>query len=146
MPALWFLLAILAFTSIMFGYDQNSQNDTLNDGELAAVAGNMLVYRNSVSAYASANPAVTGAISDATLGLPNWYRRHQSIGNFISGGRSYVFYMANDLPGLEGLLYERTQSLATGINSGGVLLSPSRGNTGITLPAQVPDRAVVLVQ
>lgn len=146
MHPLSLLIALFIFSAFIFGASQKSQNEILATGELAAVAGNMLVYRNAVARYAAANPLASGAIADASLGLPSWYRKHTSLGNYINTGRSYVYYFGGDVPGLAGALHAKTESAAVGVNAGGILNTPANGNTGIALPAQVPAQAVVIIQ
>ena len=145
MPIIGSLLILLILFASLFGSNQAHQKQTLQEAEIDAVAGNLMIYRNVVSAYAEANPTTTGAVADATLGLPTWYQRQPGMGNYLVGGKSYVFY-TTILPGLVGTLAERSQSMSIGINSGGWLRSPIAGNTGIPLPAQVPQSAVVIIQ
>lgn len=145
MSAIGYLLVILIVFSAMFGSDQANQNRILQEAEVDAVAGNLMVYRNIVTAYAEANPTAIGTIEDITLGLPTWYQRQPGMSNFLAGGKSYVFYTGS-LPGLISNLAGRIESMSVGTNSGGVLTSPKAGNTGIPLPAQVPQSAVVIVQ
>lgn len=147
MPIIWFLCAIMIFSAVIFSEDQHSQSTILQNSELSAVAGNMLVFRNSVTSYAAAHPAVTGTVADADLSLPAWYKRNTSVSNFVSGGHSYVYYTGNDLAGLTSVLYNKTDhSSNVGTNKSGALHNPKKGNTGIVLPVQIPDQAVVIIQ
>jgi len=50
------------------------------------------------------------------------------------------------LPGLVGELARRTESVNVGTNQNGVLLAPNMANMGVTLPAQIPNGSVVLIQ
>lgn len=145
MPIIGSLLVLLIVFATIFSSNQAHQKQTLQEAEIEAVAGNFMIYRNIVSAYAESNPAMTGAVTDLSLGLPTWYQRQPGMGNYLVGGKSYVF-LTTALPGLVGTLAERSQSMGVGINSGGWLKSPIAGNTGIPLPAQVPQSAVVIVQ
>lgn len=146
MHPLALLVALMSLSALIFSVTQTSKVETITSGELAAVTGNMLVYRNAVAKYATNNPLASGSIADSALGLPTWYRKHASLGNYISTGRTYVFYTGGDLPGLVGSLHAKTESAAVGVNSSGALTTPTRGDTGIALPAGVPNQAVVLLQ
>lgn len=146
MHPLGYLVAILSLTALIFSSMQTSKEGIIASGDMAAVTSNMLTYRNAVARYALNNPLATGVIADTALGLPAWYRKHGSLGNYVIAGRSYVFYSGGDMPGLAGAIYAKTESAAVGINASGVLNTPTRGNTGIALPAQVPNQAVVILQ
>lgn len=146
MHPLGYLIAVLSLTALIFSSMQKSKEEILASGDLAAVTSNMLTYRNAVARYALNNPLATGVIADTALGLPAWYRKHGSLGNYVSAGRSYVFYSGGDMPGLAGAVYAKTESAAVGVNASGMLNTPTRGNTGIALPTQVPNQAVVILQ
>lgn len=145
MPLLYLLLALMFSLSVIAQAEKTSKNRDMAVAEVKAVSGSMLLYRNLVASYASANPAQTGSVSDASLSLPNWYVRNPGFGNYVSPGSSYVFY-TESLPGLVGELAKRTESTNVGINRNGVLTAPNKVNSGIVLPAQIPNGAVVLVQ
>ncbi|WP_080593292.1 type IV pilus biogenesis protein PilM [Pseudomonas fluorescens] len=145
MPLLYLLLALMFSLSVMSHVEKTSKNRGMAVAEIEAVSGSMLLYRNLVASYASANPAQSGSVSDASLSMPNWYVKNPGFGNFITPGGSYVFY-TQSLPGLVGALAKKTESTNVGVNQNGVLISPNKVNPGIVLPAQIPNGAVVLVQ
>lgn len=145
MPVIGYLLILLIVFACLLNTDQARQEQMLRQAEINAVAGNLMVYRNVVSAFSEANPAFVGTATDAVLGLPTWYRRQPGMGNYLSNGKSYVFYTL-PLPGLVGSLADRSHSISVGTNSGGVLVTPVAGNTGIPVPAQIPATAVVIIQ
>lgn len=145
MPLLYLLLALMFSLSVVTQAEKTSKNRDMAVAEVKAVSGSMLLYRNLVASYASANPAQTGSVSDTSLSLPNWYVRNPGFGNYVSPGSSYVFYTGS-LPGLVGELAKRTESTNVGINQNGVLIAPNKVNSGVVLPAQIPNGAVVLVQ
>jgi hypothetical protein len=146
MHPIGYLVAIFSLSALIFSSMQKSKEEIIVSGDLAAVTSNVLTYRNAVARYALNNPLASGVIADTSLGLPSWYRKHGSLGNYVSAGRSYVFYTGGDMPGLVGAIYAKTESTAVGTNASGVLNTPARGNTGIALPAQVPNQAVVILQ
>lgn len=144
MPLLWFLFAVMFFSAVNFNSDQTVHNQSMAVTEVVAVSSSMLVYRNVVTTYASANPGITGSVPDVVLNLPSWYVKHPYVSNYISAGKSYVFF-SQPLAGLAGELALRTESINVGTNQNGVLLAPN-GYSGIVLPAQIPSGSVVLIQ
>ncbi|WP_375122201.1 type IV pilus biogenesis protein PilM [Pseudomonas sp. LW8] len=145
MPLLYLLLALMFSLSVSSQAEKTYKNRGMTAAEVKAVSDSLMLYRNFVASYAVANPTQTGSVSDASLSLPNWYIRNPGFGNYISPGSSYVFY-AQSLPGLVGHLAKRTESTNVGVNQNGVLIAPNKINSGILLPAQIPNGAVVLVQ
>lgn len=145
MPAIGYLLTLMIVFSVLFSSAQTDQNLKLAQSEVEAAAENMMVYRNAVASFASSNPAVVGSVSDASMGLPAWYIKSPSLGNYVIAGRSFVYFNAR-MPGLVDALAQRTESMNVGTNAGGVLYSPTAGNTGIALPGQIPVSAVVINQ
>lgn len=139
------LVTLLLVASGLFGAGQLQQNRRLSDAEVVALAGNMLVYRNAVSAYAETNPGFAGSAADSALGLPAWYSKAPGLANYLASGKSYVF-LPEALPGLVGTLARKSESISVGTNVGGLLQSPTAATTGIPLPAQVPLAAVVIIQ
>lgn len=145
MPLLYLLLALMFSVSVMSQVEKTSKNRGMAVAEVKVVSGSMLLYRNLVDSYASANPTQTGSVSDASLSMPNWYVKNPGLGNYITPGGSYVYY-TQQLPGLVGELAKRTESTNVGVNQNGVLIAPNKVNSGIVLPAQIPNGSVVLVQ
>ena len=145
MPVLWLLFAVLLSAAVFFDSEQTTLTRNLAVTEISAVSSSMLVYRNIVANYAYANPAMTGSAPDVLLTLPNWYVRPPSLSNYISAGKSYVFF-SEPLPGLAGELARRTESTNVGLNQNGVLWVPNKANSGIVLPAQIPNGSVVIIQ
>lgn len=146
MSPLYHLVAIMSLGALVFGVVTTTEDTTIRNGDLDAIATNVLIYRNAVSRYAQNNPLANGSIADSVLALPAWYRKNGALGNYVSSGRSYVFYTGLDVPGLAGVLQEKTESVAVGVNAAGVFRSTGAGNTGIALPAQVPVDSVVILQ
>ncbi|WP_440057898.1 type IV pilus biogenesis protein PilM [Pseudomonas fragariae (ex Marin et al. 2024)] len=145
MPMLGFLLALFFIVAALSGSEGVERNQMSLRAESEAIAGSMLVYRNYVSLYAVNNPAASGVIPDSALGLPAWYLRPTYLSNYVSAGKSYVYYTAF-VPGLAGAISASTGSINVGTNSGGVLNSSSNGQSIIVLPGQVPVSSVVIVQ
>lgn len=145
MPMLGLLLTLFIVVAALSGTESLDSHQVSVAAEYEAIAGNMLVYRGFVSQYAVNNPTVSGAISDSALGLPSWFIRSQYLSNYVAAGKSYVFYSAF-VPGLASSIADTTASMNVGTNSGGMLNSPGKGQTGIVLPSQVPQSSVVIIQ
>ncbi|MNJ65659.1 PilM [compost metagenome] len=66
------------------------------------------------------------------------------MSNYVVGGKVYVYYSGR--AELASVIANRTESLTVGVNRGGVLMHPQAGNTGIALPAVIPESSVVIMQ
>ncbi|KJS79129.1 MAG: hypothetical protein JL55_13690 [Pseudomonas sp. BICA1-14] len=116
--------------------------DTETQGEIAAIAGSMQVYKGAVAAYQASNPAASGTVADAQLGLPTWYVKAPGISHVIQAGKAYVFY-SQPKAGLAELLLKRTDNaLTVGIKQSGNLVNPRQGVIS-SLPSAIPDGSVV---
>ena len=140
------LFAVIGY----FGYIQ-FQNITAteqfnNSSEVAAIAGNMLVYRGAVLDYAKANTGFTGTIGDSNLTtLPSWYVHMAGVNNYINAGVAYIYY-TNPNQALAYRLVKQTQSYNAGIQRSGFLYNPLGGVSVIPVPTpQIPEGAVVYI-
>lgn len=142
----WLMSIAFVFTMLFSAVMQKNVDDMLAEkttAEASAIASSMMVYQNYVRVYAINNPAATGSISDAALGLPTWYIKSSSVANYVTAGRAYV-YVVNPPVGLVSQLQVASQnSLNVGVNMSGALVGPVGGATGITVPAAIPSGAVV---
>lgn len=145
MPVIWLLLALMFSVSAWNEIVNSDERTVIEQGEVLAISESMLVYRSYVASFAQANPSFSGQVSNAQASIPNWYTRPASLSNYVTSGRSYIFY-SGQLSGLAGALAKKLESTTVGKNVGGVLHSPNTGNTGIALPAQVPVSSTVIVQ
>lgn len=145
MPLVWVLLIVTLSISFLSNSQQVDQGRNSSFEDVSATSVSMLVYRNLVAEYASSNPAFVGVVSDTSLLFPSWYVKPLNLSNYISTGKSYTFYPGT-LPGLVGELARQTESVNVGTNQNGVLVAPNMANSGITLPAQIPNGSVVLIQ
>ncbi|KAG0759691.1 hypothetical protein G6F24_008885 [Rhizopus arrhizus] len=134
----WTLFAILGLAASVFLGNIQDWRDTETQGEIAAIAGSMQVYRGAVAAYQASNPAASGTVADTQLGLPTWYVKAPGISNVIQAGKVYVFY-SQPKPGLAEALLKRTDNaLTVGIKQSGNLVNPRRGVVA-SLPSAIPD-------
>lgn len=129
----------------MSNSEQSVQDRNSAVADVTRISVSILVYRNAVAEYAYSNPAFVGIVSDALLNLPSWYVKPPNLSNYIFNTKSYSFYTGS-LPGLAGELARQTESIHVGTNQNGVLLAPNMVNSGIALPAQIPNGSVVLIQ
>lgn len=144
------LTGFIAVVFIVMGgifADFNTQSIQANaDAETQVIAGNMMVYRNAVLAYAEANPGVTGQVSDSNLALPAWFAHVNGVANYVNAGKGYVFY-PNSQNGLAyTILKMSNNSINVGIDQNGYVVSPLplSGPSTIPVPAAIPNGAVVI--
>jgi|SRR5581483_6788834 len=116
----------------------------------AALAANFLQYRNAVIEYVEQNPGFAGSVSTTTLVngglLPSGYRAIGNWTNQTASGQTVV-YGSMPMDGVASVLEQSDGDYSIGINNAGRLFSPLYGDTGITVPAYVPNNwAVSIVQ
>lgn len=114
-------------------------------------ADNFLGYRRAVLDFREANPGYNGSATASQLAAYAYWGDtfEAGLGNLISGGRVYVWQAPPFLPGEAQALSNKLHgSYSVGIKRGGTLWT-QRGqfvtNTGITLPASIPEGALVTV-
>lgn len=137
------ILALIA-GGVMFS--SQTRMSEMRDLHSQAVASNLTVYSGFVSAYVSANPSVSGPVSDGSLNLPGWFFKHPHVRAFRQGTTTFVY--VTDLPHwqLESLVAHYASSdpfdARYGINRSGSLRLP--GNQSFQVPGQVPNGAFVV--
>lgn len=112
-------------------------------------ATSILAYRESVINYMNANPGFTGSVPDTSL-TPIWGNvRDLRWTNVVSGGALYVYETVANSPNTSLMLdqlYQKTaKSFMVGRNVSGILVSAKGFATGITVPAAVPNGALLIV-
>lgn len=145
MPLLWVMIAILLSVASLSSSEKTTQSGDVLVSETKAISGSILLYRNYIARYVELNPTFVGEIPEDFLSLPVWYVKPYGLSNYVMIGVIYVFY-EQPLPGLVGELTRRTESINVGANRNGYLVSPSNPNSGLALPAQIPNGSVVLMQ
>lgn len=145
---MWFYWAVftvlLLVTSLSLQY-QNDSTKFSDQASLDSLSRSMLVYRSAVAEYAKQNPGYIGTPADSALALPSWFVKPSGVSAYLTAGQSYTFIAAPVVSGLPAALFERTESIAVGVNRSGILISPSSGQTSITIPSSIPEGAVVTV-
>jgi hypothetical protein len=107
----------------------------------------MATYRAAVLEMARAQPGFEGPVRDDALSLPAWWRSRPELKATVEG-RLVAVYLGDgaDRTGvLQEMLRLAAGSILVGLadRASGTLHSPSLGDTGITLPPEVPDGAPV---
>lgn len=114
-----------------------------------AGATSLLAYRESVINYLNANPGFIGSVPDSSL-TPIWgYVRDTRWTNVVSNGTLYVYEAIARSPNTslvqEKLYRKSASSFMVGRNQSGALVSANGFATGISVPAAVPNGALVFV-
>ncbi|MBF4990970.1 type IV pilus biogenesis protein PilM [Methylophilus sp. QUAN] len=144
---------VLAFISIATVYSvveiPKKENETyMVAADVSAL--NFIAYRSAVSNYLSANPSATGTIADTDL-APYWepgYIRNANWTNWVNGSLVYVYSTTTLTSGTLNKIFERSNSSAligTKSPATGRLISANGLDTGIALPAGIPNSALVMM-
>lgn len=140
-------VALISFYSVSM-MSSDAEATTRITADSSAV--NFMAYRNTVVKYYQANPAATGVIADATL-AGFWYPgyiRDPNWTNLIVSGQLYVFSTVAVNPMVLDDLYSKSSNnvlLGTKNAVTGRLQSANGFDTGINLPAAIPNGAMVLM-
>ncbi|OLU25498.1 pilM protein [Pseudomonas sp. PA15(2017)] len=140
----WIVLTFLVISAGILSHVQYQDVVTSEQASIDALSRSLLVYRSAAAEYARLNPAFTGTPNDAALSFPAWYHKPAGLHASILGGATYTYY-STPTPGLAAALLERTESVSIGVSKAGVLVSLKAGTTNISLPAVVPEGAIVVV-
>lgn len=125
-----------SMTSAEYHYKQRIQ----------ATAENVSVYMAYSKKFRDANPGFSGSVSDASLGLPQWYGKQENMQLFVSGGRAFIY-----LPNLSDaqsfdtgfFIRERTQLASFGKKQGNQIISAD--GVVVPVPSQIPEGSFVFV-
>ncbi|TFL14085.1 hypothetical protein CSC67_07925 [Pusillimonas caeni] len=141
------MLLVLTFSVLLVepAFDTSRQiRHDITVSSARAMGSDMLAVRNALAAYLKATPGASGQIALASLGLPSWLKPDRRIRALAQSGRGYVYFVPDQpLADLSTLLGRGVPALA-GIARNGRLVSPGSTST-MTLPASIPDQAVVLI-
>lgn len=142
MPMLWVILVVMLAGAGLLSEQLQRSDNRRQEVDVSALAHNLLIYRNALAEYAYNNPGIAGAPADSALALPTWWVHAAGVSGYVQAGSSYA-YFATPPNGLVTTLADMTQSIAVGYATGGQLVSPSGGATGIALPSAIPAGAAV---
>lgn len=150
MYPIWIVMVFGALFASYVAIETPKQERLLTDVSADVSATNFMAYRNSVIDYLEVNPAATGNITDASL-APYWltgYIRDANWSNLVSGGTLFVYSTAATTANTKNFIYKKAKksSLVGTKNAGtGRLQSVNGFDTGINLPAAIPNNAIVLL-
>ncbi|MFC6281234.1 type IV pilus biogenesis protein PilM [Polaromonas aquatica] len=141
-----FFVAMVTLLGALYVPAQEAQRNTA----VADVgATSLLAYRESVINYLNGNPGYSGTVPDSSLTFIWGYVRDPRWSNVVSGGTLYVYEVVAKSPNtslvLEKLYRKTASSFMVGRNASGLLVSANGFSTGITVPAAVPNGALVFV-
>lgn len=149
-----YLLYIVVFFGSIFcavtaAQTPKEQNFSMQ-AEADVSASNFMSYRVSVQKYLQANPNATGTITDSALTnfwLPG-YIRDTRWSNLISGNTLFVYSTTGAAQSLLEKVYDKSKEsyLVGRKNSTTGKLESVRGvDTGVLLPASIPNNALVIL-
>lgn len=142
MPILWLVLVVLIFSGGLLMQTHDRAVTAAEYSTADTLSRSLLVYRSAAAEFAKANPAFDGNPADAALNLPGWFRKPTGISSYVSGGQSYT-YFPDGPGGMLDILANATESEQVGVKRSGMLVSPRSASAGITLPAVIPEDAIV---
>lgn len=140
-----FMNWVLAGMTAVAGYylvNNRIHHEEVPQAKEADLAVSMSMYRTAVTRYAAEHAAFTGTVQDANLSLPTWYSRYPLWSNWVENGTVVVYptgptpiELATEIVKLSG------NSMLAGVarNASHTLYSPVFGDTGIGIPAGIPD-------
>jgi hypothetical protein len=117
----------------------------VQDVQGMALAERMAVLRSAAQAWAHAHPGVDGPIDASLLPLPSWSHGDAATLHVLAQGPVVAVYATgpNAHTVLLPMLRLASGSIWVGTAEHGTLHSPSAGDTGIAVPAGVPEQAPV---
>lgn len=147
---MYLLYVFLLFSSVI-GYatlNKASTEPNLNQARAEALATNEIFYANAVQSYVIANPATTGTVAQASLGLPTWYNNLGWTNNVTTGVVTIypasLTFLGNNTEVSWKLSEKTLGSQLVGVNRAGQFYNPISGiNASITIPVGVPLNAPV---
>lgn len=142
-----FFVALVAMLTAMY---VPARDAAAQEGVADAGATSMLAYREGIVNYLNATPTFSGTVPNASASFPYGYTPDGRWSNVVAaGGTLYVYettaHSPNNSQVLDHLYRKTLSSFMVGRNSGGALVSAKGFATGITVPAAVPNEALLIV-
>jgi len=150
MYPIWIVMVFGALFASYVAIETPRQERFLNEVSAEVSATNFIAYRKSVIRYLDANPAATGTITDASL-APYWltgYIRDANWSNIVTGGTLFIHSTSATAINTKNTIYHKAKkSSLVGTKDAitGRLQSLNGFDTGINLPAAIPNNAIVLL-
>lgn len=135
-----FLIGFLWIAGVVL----TEQGDAADLQRINSTAAHLAVYGSVVRAYGYAHPGTSGSVADAALAAPAWFHRTAGEGNTFTAGQGFVYVAAGD-PVFAQDVARAAGGTTTGMKRAGSLLLPNGVISPTTLPASIPDGAVVIV-
>lgn len=144
--ALFFIAMVSLIGAVHLPVEKAQQEARIAD----VGATSMLAYRRAVIDFLNANPTFTGTVPDASLTFPWGYIRDPRWTNVVLAGSTlYVYETAANSPDtaqvLDQLFRKTLSSHMVGRKASGQLVSANGFATGISVPAAVPEGALLMV-
>jgi len=150
MYPIWLVVFFGALFASYAAIETPKQENFMNIATADVAATNFIAYRNAAIKYVNANPAAAGNITDVAL-APYWlpgYIRDANWSNTVSGGTLFVYSTAAPAHSTAEAIYKKNHesSLVGTKNAGNGHLQSANGfDTGIVLPAAIPNNAIVIL-
>ena len=118
----------------------------LGPARARATAERMAVLRAAAVEWAHGHPGFNGPLEPAVVAPPSWWRGDPAL-HVVVQGRYVAVYV--DGPAAQGVLLQMQRLSGGSIwvgrahQASGTLYSPTLGDTGLPVPAAVPDNAPV---
>lgn len=141
-------LSILAFTVVLvkLAIITPGQESAYTDAIASAAASNFWSYRAALSQYTFANPGASGTIADSSLTFRTGYVRNAAWTNLVQSGVLYT-YSNSPIPPrtIESIANRGGRTLMVGVANSGQMASLTQPTVTFTLPAAVPNGAIVVI-
>lgn len=138
------VVVVAALGSLLSG--RAADDLAVSAAQSRTLAEGVAVYRAAVLEWARSNPGLGGPVDETVVAVPAWWHRNPAIAAVVEGPMVAVYVTG---PSAHGTLVEMLRlsggSIWVGIanRASGTLHSPMSGDTGIAVPALVPDGAPV---
>jgi PilM len=146
---MWMIAVLMIVTSALaFALGGTSEvHSQLAQAEATTIAETMAMYRTAAVLYSKRNRTADQTLPDSALILPPWIQRNKSVVCVITSTVVAVYYRDEQRRGTPGIvaamdsLSQHSIMVGTAHQASGTLVSPTAGDTGISVPRSIPDGA-----
>lgn len=141
--------AILVSAAAAMGWwlvDSVPDTRALAEARARVSAESMATYRDAALSFAQAHPGFEGELPNPLPTLPAWWAGAQGLTACVEGPLVVVYLTGNEARDVWPQMRRLSAgSMLVGVahQASGRLYSPDHGDTGIALPASIPDGAPV---